>query len=231
LWVALAARATSCVAPVRAPRDAGPCIRTVLLVRHGAYDQSRESKHVLIPMGRKQARLTGRRLAVLPGGVDEVYVSPITRARETAEIACRELGSVQLVTDPDLAEGSPPVTDPKDPGRKATEEELAFRDQMERVFARYFRPSPDRDVTVVLFCHGNVIRYLWSRALAIDPGVWQRYQVSNANVTEIRVDPDGAIIGVSYNDIGHLPPRLRTFSWRSPMYPQKGCDLPAPAKP
>jgi serine/threonine-protein phosphatase PGAM5 len=117
-----------------------------------------------------------------------------------------------------LVEGGPPITDPKNPGRKVADEEAACAERLEKVFARYFQPSPDRNTTVVLVCHGNVIRYLWSRALQVDPGIWQRYRTSNCNVTEVRINPDGSMRGVSYNDVGHLPPELRTFSWRSPMY-------------
>jgi len=198
----------------------GKGVRTILLVRHGAYveDEELEARKVLTPQGRKQAQLTGKRLAELPIKLDEVITSPVQRSRETAQIACREFGRVQPVVDEELAECGPPQTGEASAPNPATEMELVCREHLDHVYGRYFRPTPDRDTAVVLFCHGNVIRYLWCKALGVDPGVWPRLKVSNCHVTEIRVQADGTVVPVSYNDVGHLPPACRTFSWRRQMY-------------
>jgi broad specificity phosphatase PhoE len=219
--VALATGWLAGAAPAPAPSEPGKGVRTILLVRHGAYDEgdSRDAMvgKALTEVGRQQASLTGKRFAALPHKVDEVYASPMTRARETAEIACKEFAPLQPVLDPDLAECGPPVTEPASP-KPATAAAKDCGERLEKVYARYFKPSPKRDTTVAIFCHGNVIRYLWCKSFGVDPGLWNRIKVSNCNVTEIRVQPDGTMLPVSYNDTGHLPPALQTFSWRRQMY-------------
>ncbi len=78
---------------------------TLLLVRHGETDWNAEGKlqgHTDRPLndfGRQQARLLAERLE----GIDAVYTSDLSRARETAEIVAGRLG-LPVVVDPDLRE-------------------------------------------------------------------------------------------------------------------------------
>ena len=59
----------------------------IYLVRHGLPDYETDS---LLPDGKLQAESVGRRLARV--GIDEIYSSPLGRARETAAPLARELG-------------------------------------------------------------------------------------------------------------------------------------------
>ena len=157
LAAALAPRAAAQATP-------GKGLRTLILVRHGVYDENdardAEIGKALLPEGREQARLTGARLAAWPARVDVVHASPMTRARETAEIIARSLPGRSPGPDRDLRECTPPtyredVMADLEPGEA---DSCAAR--LDAVFARYFRPSPARDSTEVLVCHGNVIRWL-----------------------------------------------------------------------
>lgn len=64
------------------------------IVRHGIPDYKTDS---LTPDGQKQAEAVGRRLAAT--GLDEVYSSPLGRARQTAEPTCRRLGLTMQIED------------------------------------------------------------------------------------------------------------------------------------
>lgn len=57
------------------------------IVRHGVPDYETDS---LTGLGWKQAEAVGKRLA--ESGIDRIYTSPMGRARQTAEPACRLLG-------------------------------------------------------------------------------------------------------------------------------------------
>jgi broad specificity phosphatase PhoE len=80
---------------------------TLLLIRHGETDWNAEHRwqgHADVPLnahGREQAKVLAEELA--PEGVDAIYSSDLSRARDTAEIVGERLG-VPVVLDPDLRE-------------------------------------------------------------------------------------------------------------------------------
>jgi len=80
---------------------------TLLLIRHGETDWNAEHRwqgHADVPLnarGREQAKALAEELA--PEGVDAIYASDLSRARDTAEIVGARLG-VPVVVDPDLRE-------------------------------------------------------------------------------------------------------------------------------
>lgn len=62
------------------------------IVRHGIPDYATDS---LTPDGQKQAEALVARLS--PIGLDEIYTSPLGRAKQTAEPTCRALGITPVV--------------------------------------------------------------------------------------------------------------------------------------
>jgi phosphohistidine phosphatase len=65
------------------------------LLRHGEavpHDAKPDDDRQLTERGRDQARAAGRSLAALEVEVHVCFTSPKARARETAELACAELG-------------------------------------------------------------------------------------------------------------------------------------------
>jgi serine/threonine-protein phosphatase PGAM5 len=201
----------------------GKGLRTIILVRHGVYDETdprdAEVGKALLPEGREQARLTGERLAGWPGHIDVLRASTMTRARETAEIIARALPGRTAVPDRDLRECEPPGNS------RATMTGLEPGDadscaaRVDAEFARYFRPSPDRDSTEVLVCHGNVIRWLTCRALGADPKLWLGMSLANCSLTVIQVRPNGTFKITSVGDRGHLPVPLQTWAMPRPDAP------------
>lgn len=68
------------------------------IVRHGIPDYTTDT---LTPDGKKQAEAVARRLA--PVGLDEIYTSPLGRARQTAQPTCDALG-MEAVVEPWMSE-------------------------------------------------------------------------------------------------------------------------------
>ena len=92
-----------------------------------------------------------------------------------------------------------------------TPEDLAAcQAQLDRLFATHFRPSADGERSELMVCHGNVIRYLVTRALGVDTQAWLEMSVGHASITRIRIEPDGRMKVLSVGDVGHLPPNLQT---------------------
>lgn len=107
------------------------------LVRHGQTDWNLErriqgsSDIPLNDTGREQAREVGRQLArrVRRGGWTTVYASPLSRARETAELIAAELGLAAPTALPGLEERSYGAAE----GMNAVEIAAAFGDDWDGV--------------------------------------------------------------------------------------------------
>ena len=191
-----------------------PAARTIVLVRHGYYvldpamgDQP--GPH-LAPIGVAQAQLVGARLAALPTRFDAMYVSPVQRARDTAAIIAADFPGRHFEVVNDLAECTPPTRRTEAMAREKPKDLAACQAQLDRVFDHYFKPAMGSERTELFVCHGNVIRYLVTRALGIDTKAWLEMSVGNASITEIRVEADGRFKVISVGDVGHLPPSMHT---------------------
>ncbi len=201
--------------PVEAEGEAeGDGVRTIYLVRHGYYDHNDDADpdvgKALVPLGVAQSRLVGARIRALPVEIDALYSSTMTRARQTARVINEELPHLDLQKTRILRECTPTtwredIMEGLDPG-EATECET----QLEQAFKEFFVPSPNVDRHEILVCHGNVIRYLVTRAQGVDPHSWLMMSVGNCSNTVIRIKADGSFKILGVGDVGHVPPNLQT---------------------
>ena len=189
-------------------------VHTIVLVRHGQYVPDPAADPKLGPgisaLGVAQEHLAGARLAALPVRFDGLYVSPMQRARDSAATIGQDFPERKFEVDDDLAECTPPTRRADIMAEEKPEDLAACQAQLDRVFARYFRPATGGERTDLLVCHGNVIRYLVTRALDVDTRAWLAMSIGHASVTTIRIAADGGMQVISVGDVGHLPPNLRT---------------------
>lgn len=195
--------------PAAAPT---PAPRTIILVRHGAYqaDPANPSPGPgLLPVGVAQAKLAASRLAAM-GKFDAIFASPMTRAQETARVIAADVAHGSFEILPQLAECTP-ATRRKEITKDETAESMAAcKATLDALFAQRFVPavgSPRRELFVA---HGNVIRSLVVRALGVDPAAWLEMSIGHASITEILVEPDGRFKVISVGDVGHLPLNLQS---------------------
>lgn len=207
---------TGAAEPAKAPTG----VHTIVLVRHGNYDvddprDDRTGKG-LLPLGIAQARLAGSRLRALPERFDELLASPFTRARETAALVGEELGGLAPTIDPDLAECTPPTRRADVMAEEKPADLAACAARLDRLAARLLVPSPERDRRTLVVAHGNVIRYLVTKALAVDSAAWLGMSIGHASLTVLAIDAQGAPRVVAVGDVGHLPPSLRSGAFGDP---------------
>jgi serine/threonine-protein phosphatase PGAM5 len=216
--------ALACLLPqagiVHAEAPVAAAARDIILVRHGNYiEDPRIDEHVgpgLSPLGVAQARLAGARLAGLPTRFDAMLVSPMQRARDTAAIIGEEFPGRRFEVVDDLAECTPPTRRIEITADEKPADLAACKARLDHVFATYFRPAAGRVQTDLIVCHGNVIRYLVTRALGVDTAAWLEMSVGHASLTHIRVEADGRYKVISIGDVGHIPPALRTGATGDP---------------
>ena len=200
--------------PVRAAEPQAKAMRTIVLVRHGNYEadpaiDERIGPH-LSPIGVAQAHLAGAALMQLPVHFDHLYASPMQRARDTAAVIAEDFPGRAFEVVDDLAECTPPTRRTEITKDEKPADLTACKQQLDRVFARVFKPATAGDQADMLVCHGNVIRYLTTRALGVDTEAWLEMSVSHASFTTIRIGDDGRIKVIAVGDVGHIPPNMRT---------------------
>jgi serine/threonine-protein phosphatase PGAM5 len=199
--------------PDTARAESPPAAAEIVLVRHGHYDADPKADPArgpgLSPIGVAQARLAGDRLRG-EAPFDTTLVSPMQRARDTAASIGLALPDARFTVVEDLRECTPPTRRTDVTAEETPESLAACKAQLDRVFARYFRAADGADRRRLLVCHGNVIRYLVTRALGVDTAAWLEMSVGHASITRIRVEPDGRYKVIAVGDVGHLAPTLRS---------------------
>ena len=194
--------------------------RTLYLVRHGAYlpDDKSDSQPGpgLSPLGIAQARLVAARLRSLPVNFDSMTTSTMTRARETSAVMHETLRNLPLTQSHLLAECAPPAwATLKD---ETLAEQLACARRLDQVFAERFKRAEKREAHEIVVAHGNVIRYLVTKALGADTRAWLGMSVAHASLTVIQARADGSMKVLTVGDSGHIPASL--LSWGTDSDPQ-----------
>jgi broad specificity phosphatase PhoE len=186
--------------------------RVLYLVRHGQYHTEEDSPKygLLTPLGRRQARRLGQRLASIEFAV--MHHSDMARAVETAAVIARELpAKVSARSSKLLREGIPTAPVPGLPHHTRAEARQV-RIRMDAAFERYFTRPRSGERHELLVAHGNIIRYLVRRAMGDPVAKWVRMNITQCGLTVITVGPRrGRMILMGFNDVGHLPPQMRTF--------------------
>jgi broad specificity phosphatase PhoE len=163
----------------------------VIVVRHGQTEWSRSGQHTgvtdlpLLPAGEEDARRLRAVLAQRP--ITHAFVSPLIRARRTAELTGLFDGSIDTRIEPDLVEvdyGAYEGRTTKEisaelgrswslwhdgtvPGETTGETLEQVAQRVDRVLDRVRPLLADGDV--VLVAHGHVLRVLAARWLGLGP--------------------------------------------------------------
>ena len=175
------------MAQVNSGEIAGGRVGQIVVLRHGQTEWSRSGQHTgvsdlpLLPEGEEKARSLVPRLG--ERRFVEVRVSPLQRARRTAELA----GLTATAVDPDLVEldygGYEGRTtaeiseelgrewsvwrDPVVPGETPGETLAQVAERVDRVLDRARARLEEGDVALV--AHGHVLRVLTARWLGLGP--------------------------------------------------------------
>lgn len=191
----------------------------VLLVRHGETEWSVSGRHTgrtdlpLLPQGEVSARAIAPRLEG-EGPFVLVLCSPLTRARQTAELA-----GLEPELDPDLqewdygdAEGRTTAEIREDrPGWTVWGEGPSGGETVDDVGARADRViervlaagGGGKDATVVLVAHGHLLRILAARWIELPASAGGRLSLGTAAVCLLGFERERRVI-LRWNDTDHL---------------------------
>jgi probable phosphoglycerate mutase len=199
------------------PRWRGPHGRYLYLARHAHADPDTGA---LTPQGREQAALLGERLRRV--GPDSLRHGPLPRAERTARLAAERVPGLTARPAAEAGDYVPhvPAREELPPehadavtgfvhARPAAELDpgpaLARR-------ARSMLTGPvegTRDRREAVVTHAFLVGHLVAEALGAPRWRWAGQAPANAALTVIRYPPDAPASVLVYNDMSHLPERLR----------------------
>lgn len=137
--------------------------RKIILIRHGETEKRNED-NVLTSKGIKQAQKVAKDLSNIK--TEKVFVSGLMRAKQTCQEYSKINSNIKVVDDSRLNEiyrvivgGSAREGTAKDREEKDKERIESFIKELDKVEGEI----------IVIFTHGNVIRYFLSRFLNKDP--------------------------------------------------------------
>lgn len=181
---------------------------TIILVRHGQYQKEPEE---LTSLGREQARLVAKRLR--EWDIDKIYFSSMPRAKETAEIIQMEIDYQGKMLESDLLRECLPGFLKKLQKAAGLNDEKKLRNDKkiaEKAFKTFFGLKGKKR-TVVLVCHGNIIRFFMMKILQTNSDNWMLMDIQQCGISIARSEKSQFWRMISHNDIGHIPAKLRTF--------------------
>lgn len=188
----------------------------VYLVRHG---EQLDAEHglpdgPLSPRGTRQAEAIAQRLGGVP--FDRVFHSPLQRAEETARILTERLPALESQPSALLMDCIPSGPTPDMPkafepffGGVTPEEIEAGEAQMADAVAEFLAPARE-DRHDLLITHNFVIAWFVREVFGAPSWRWLGLNQANCGLTIIRVRSTKPSVLVTHNDLGHLPPELRT---------------------
>lgn len=190
--------------------------RYLYLVRHG---EQQDAEHgmpdgPLSARGVRQAKAVAERLGGVP--FSGAWTSPLQRAQETARIMTERMPAIEPEPSAllmDCIPSGPGVDMPHafEPffGGVTAEEIEAGEAQMSDALAEWLAPSRE-DRHELLITHNFVIGAFVREAFGAAPWRWLGISQANCGLTIIRVRSAKPPVLVTHNDLGHLPPEIRT---------------------
>lgn len=190
--------------------------RYLYLVRHGEQVDAEFGlpEGPLSERGLEQAALVADRLASV--SFDAAFTSPLQRAIDTASVITHRLGMKEATPSALLMDCIPSGPEPDMPAAfesffgGVTEEEVAAgQAQMTDALGEWFTPSRE-DRHELLITHNFVIAWFVREVFGASAWRWMGINQANCGLTIIRVRSAKPPVLLTHNDLGHLPPELRT---------------------
>jgi broad specificity phosphatase PhoE len=191
--------------------------RVVVLVRHGETEWTRTKQHTgrqdipLNEAGRREAELLRHRLAAWP--FTRVFVSPLSRARDTAVLAGLgdraevrtdlmefDYGAYEGRTRGDILRERPEWNLWRDGCPQGESAELVGI-RADRIISELRGVEGD----VVIFAHGHLLRVLAARWLHAPAAFGERLALSTASVSVLGRENSAEVLWL-WNDVSHLTP-------------------------
>ncbi len=196
------------------------------LIRHGETQWNREGRYqgsTDIPLsseGLAQAELLAKRFQYLP--LDAIYVSPLQRAKATADAIAKQTGITPIVEEhfreinfgewegmsiPQLLEtyGQAYQNFYENPFQHTFPGEGSFTKVAERAVLGFEKIlEKERGKRVAIVSHGGLLRVMLVAILGMDENFYRKTWMTNTSITTVDVMEDNRRLLMTLNDKAHL---------------------------
>lgn len=201
-------------------------MKSIYLVRHAQYIEKTESvlpknytleqlltarDGKLSVLGRIQAKVTGNYLHGFK--ITSIISSSLDRTKQTAQIISKQIPNSTVSLSETLWECLPSM--PNNPRKEVSlinKSDISKSwERIETIYKEYFTYESDNKSSLIIVCHGNLIRALVGKLLGSDQESWLKMDVMNCGITRVDINQNEKIL-VSFNENAHLSIDLKTFS-------------------
>lgn len=176
----------------------------IILIRHGEAEANikADAKPVLTAKGKHQIIELAKRLK--ESKIDVIYSSNLKRASLTAKEIQKKNENLELIETEDLQEIYRLIIGgaPKDGTRPNR-----FEEDLERAENFWKKMLKWKYKNVAVVCHGNIIRFFFSKVLGVPPKYFYNIEIDLASVSIINIK-EGKTKILLVNDIAHIPKEL-----------------------
>ncbi len=169
----------------------------IFLIRHGQTKIVSE-KAILTERGIMEAKFVGKELSKY--NFSRVYTSDLIRSEDTAKEYFKFAKTKKLIKTEKLREiyrvliGGPIKSNsPEDRERKDKE-------SADKIFEELLKEKKN----VLVFCHGNIIKYFLNKVMKSKENLWEGITINNCSISILEFEKNKLSIK-TINLIGHLP--------------------------
>lgn len=178
----------------------------ILLLRHGeAQKIANDTK--LTKKGNEEAKGLAKKLLEIK--IDKIYVSDLTRAKETMQHYSNLFKEKPTIIETNkLREIYRVIVG--GPIREGTPEE---REKEDRIRAdKIYEELLSEKGIIAVFSHGNIIRYLLAKAMGIEyEDIWTKLFLNTGSISIIEITNEGLVRVNAINIIDHLPESKKIY--------------------
>jgi broad specificity phosphatase PhoE len=150
----------------------------IFLVRHGEADPILEG-NPLTKKGLVEAEAVAKEL--LKHKFNKAYSSNLTRAKETAKVYLRLNKTSEIIEDSRLREiYRVLIGGPKKEGT-SKDRDINDKKRADEIFNELLKNDKD----IVVFCHGNIIRYFLNKVLGSKNNLWDSLTINNGSISTL----------------------------------------------
>jgi len=172
----------------------------IFFIRHGEADPKLEGAP-LTEKGIIEADSVAKEL--LKYDFDKAYYSDLIRAKDTANSYLKLNREIKSIEDSNLREVyrilvGGPIKEGTSQDREKNDKKRA-----DKIFEELLKNNEN----VIVFCHGNIIRYYLNKILKSKDNIWESLIINNGSISIIESEGDSLKIK-AINLINHLPENI-----------------------
>jgi len=179
----------------------------IFLIRHGEATTINEEV-ILTSKGILEAKSVAKELSKYV--FSKIYTSDLKRSRDTAKEYVLLTKKGKLIETEKLREIYRVLVGGPVKSNALKDREKKDKKRIDKIFEELLKENRN----ILVFCHGNVIRYFLNKVLKSKENIWEKITINNASISILEFEKKQLTIK-GINLIGHLPEEIKKEIYNS----------------